>query len=102
MSELANSQPDALVLCHDPTRPHLEGFANFQLVDLDVAVRRYLEAAHLTNPRAEFVGVSLNTSKLSAQRRTEVLEEVERQLGFPCCDPLITGVASIGDRLLAL
>lgn len=99
---LHGSQPDALVLCHDPTRPHLEGFAKFQLVDLDVAVRRYLEAAHLTNPRAEFVGVSLNTSKLSAQRRTEVLEEVERQLGLPCCDPVITGVASIGDRLLAL
>jgi len=99
---LHGSQPDALVLCHDPMRLHLEGFPEFPLIDLGNAVRRYLEAAHLTNPNAQFVGVSLNTSKLSAARRTDTLASVERQLGLPCCDPLITGVAPIADRLAAL
>lgn len=99
---LHGSQPDALVLCHDPTRLHIEGFPEFPLIDLDTAIRRYLEAAHLTNPRADFVGVSLNTSTLSAERRAETIARVERQLRLPCCDPLITGVAAIGDRLASL
>jgi uncharacterized NAD-dependent epimerase/dehydratase family protein len=99
---LHGSQPDALVLCHDPARLHIEGFPEYPLIDLHAAVRRYLEAAHLTNPRAVFVGVSLNTSKLSAERRAEMLAHVERQLELPCCDPLITGVARIADRLASL
>lgn len=99
---LHGSQPDALVLCHDPARQHIEGFPQYPLVDLDTAMRRYLEAARLTNPRAVFVGVSLNTSKLSADRRAEVLARIEQQLELPCCDPLSTGVVPIGDRLASL
>jgi uncharacterized NAD-dependent epimerase/dehydratase family protein len=99
---LHGSQPDALVLCHDPTRLHIEGFPNYPLIDLHAAVRRYLEAAQLTNPRATFVGVSLNTSKLPAERRTELLARIGRELDLPCCDPLITGVAPIGARLALL
>jgi uncharacterized NAD-dependent epimerase/dehydratase family protein len=90
------------VLCHDPSRLHIEGFPEFPLLDLDTAIRRYLEAARLTNPRAVFVGVSLNTSTLSAHRRAELIARIEHQLELPCCDPLITGVAPIGDRLALL
>jgi len=99
---LHGSQPDALVLCHDPARLHIEGFPEFPLVDLDTAIRRYLEAGRLTNPHAVFVGVSLNTSKVSADRRAELFARIEQQLELPCCDPLITGVAPIGDRLASL
>jgi uncharacterized NAD-dependent epimerase/dehydratase family protein len=99
---LHGSQPDALVLCHDPSRLHIEGFPEFPLLDLDTAIRRYLEAARLTNPRAVFVGVSLNTSTLPAHRRAELIARIEHQLELPCCDPLITGVAPIGDRLALL
>lgn len=96
------SQPDALVLCHDPSRVHLESFPEFPLIDLGSAVRQYLDAARLTNPRAAFVGVSLNTSKLKPDERADVMSRIERELRLPCCDPLNGGIAPIVDRLLAL
>lgn len=99
---LHGSQPDALVLCHDPTRDHLEGFPGFPLCDLETAVSRYLQAARLTNPRATFVGVALNTATLSEPERAELFEKLERKLGLPCCDPLKTGVEAIVERLISL
>jgi uncharacterized NAD-dependent epimerase/dehydratase family protein len=99
---LHGSQPDALVLCHDPTRQHIEGFPDFPLIDLASALRRYVEAAQLTNARARFVGVSLNTSRLSAADRARTLARVEHELGLPCCDPLATGMARIGEQVSAL
>jgi len=99
---LHGSQPDALVLCHDPTRKHIEGFAEFPLIALAPAIRRYTEAAQLTNPRARFVGVSLNTSRLPADERAATLARVESELGLPCCDPLVTGMARIAERVVVL
>jgi uncharacterized NAD-dependent epimerase/dehydratase family protein len=99
---LHGSQPDALVLCHDPSRRHLEGFPEFPLWHLDTAMQRYLDAARLTNPRARFVGICLNTSRLSDAQREETFASLEREFGLPCCDPLETGVAPIGDRLASL
>lgn len=99
---LHGSQPDALVLCHDPSRRQLEGFPEFPLCHLDTAMQKYLDAARLTNPRATFVGISLNTSQLSEEQRAATFTSLEREFGLPCCDPLKTGVASIGDRLASL
>src|SRR5215468_3753993 len=61
---LHGSQPDALVLCHDPSRTALNGFEHIPIMPLDKAMATYLTLAHLTNPRARFVGISLNTSSL--------------------------------------
>jgi uncharacterized NAD-dependent epimerase/dehydratase family protein len=93
------SQPDALVMCHDPTRKHINGYPNYPLPDLKTAVRRYLEAAYLTNPNAKFVGVSLNTSHLSSADRARELERVEDALGLPCFDPLKQGIEAVIARL---
>jgi uncharacterized NAD-dependent epimerase/dehydratase family protein len=99
---LHGSQPDALVLCHDPLRAHLEGFPEFPLVDLKLAIQGYLAAARLTNPRATFVGVSLNTSRLTADERAKTMARLEQELGLPCADPLVTGMSPIADRVAAL
>jgi uncharacterized NAD-dependent epimerase/dehydratase family protein len=95
------SQPDALVLCHEPTRLHINGFPEYPLVALNVAVQRYLEAARLTNPAARFVAVSLNTSKLDSDAREEALTTTEQQLQLPCFDPMRGGAERIADLLLA-
>ena len=49
------SQPDALVLCHDPLRRHLHSHPDFPIVEVETAIARYLVAARLTNPAAQFV-----------------------------------------------
>jgi len=84
------SQPDVLILCHDPTRPNIHGFPGFAIPDLQTAATRYIEAARLTNPGARLGGVSLNTSLLDESKRARVIAETENELGVPCFDPLQT------------
>ncbi|MEP7243907.1 MAG: DUF1611 domain-containing protein [Gammaproteobacteria bacterium] len=98
---LHGSQPDALVLCHDPLRRTLNGFPDYPVPDLATAMHRYVEAARLTNPRARVVGISLNTSRLPAGDTTKLLMETARTHGVPCFDPLRSELASFVDGLLA-
>jgi len=93
------SQPDALVLCHDLARKALASFSHVPIVSLEHAISAYLSAAHLTNPRARFVGVALNTSSLSTGAAREILKRTSDHLELPCVDPIRTGVESIVSAL---
>lgn len=95
------SQPDALVLCHDPTRRELDGFPGFPIPSLEQAMASYVAAARVTNPAAKFVGVSLNTSALSEAEAAAALAEAARRTGLPCGDPMRGGLSAIVDALLA-
>jgi uncharacterized NAD-dependent epimerase/dehydratase family protein len=92
---LHGSQPDALVLCHDPTRKSLNGFPHMPMVTPKRALAPYLEAARLTNPQARFVGIALNTSRLNQAEALVMMHETTQSLGMPCVDPIRTGVAPI-------
>ena len=92
---LHGSQPDALVLCHDPTRKSLNGFPHVPVISLQQAIPAYLSAARLTNPDVRFVGISLNTSSMSEAEANSVLRSTSQLLGLPCVDPIRTGVDSI-------
>lgn len=98
---LHGAQPDALVLCHEPGRPHMRGLPHYRLPGLRDTLEANLAAARLTNPDVVAVGVSLNTSKLSAEDAARACAEVEDQLGLPAQDPMRDGVARIVDRLEA-
>lgn len=93
------TQPDALVLCHDPTRKVLSGFPHVPVVSLDQAISVYEAAARLTNPGARFVGVSLNTSAMNDAEAGEVMKQTSLWLRLPCVDPMRTGVDQIVARL---
>lgn len=93
------SQPDALVLCHDPTRREIGGYPDFAIPALDEALDTCLRAARLTNPQARFVGIALNTSKMSATDSAAEVQATADRLGLPCVDPIRTGVAAIVDAL---
>lgn len=96
------SQPDALVLCHDPTRSTIRDCPHVRIPPLGVVAHRYVEAAQLTNPNVRLVGVSLNTSALDEEARERVLSETARELGVPAFDPLKTSPAAVVDRLIVL
>jgi uncharacterized NAD-dependent epimerase/dehydratase family protein len=49
------SQPDAIVLCHDPTRTHISDAPHIRIPPLKDVARMYLEAASLTNPGVRLV-----------------------------------------------
>jgi len=95
------AQPDALVMCHEPTRAHMRGLPNFPLPDLMLCIERNVEAAQLTNPAARCVGVSVNTGAMEQADARDFLRKTEDWVGLPCVDPVRGGVGAIVDRLTA-
>jgi len=94
------TQPDALVVCHDPLRKHLDEMPEFQIPDVAECAARHVEAARLTNPRARCVGVSVNTSKMTRAAAVEYEQAIAARMGVPCVDPMRDGVALIAEYLL--
>ncbi|MGO1298111.1 MAG: N-acetyltransferase DgcN [Vibrio sp.] len=94
------AQPDALVLCHEPTRQHMRGLPDYKLPELTHCIQRNLDTASLTNPNVKFVGVSINTSAMEEAPALAYMEQVEKELGLPVVDPFRQGIGRIVDRLL--
>lgn len=94
------AQPDALVLCHEPTRTHMRGLPHFPIPGLKECIDANLRVAYLTNPNAHFVGVAVNTSKLTEHEADAYLKRTEQDLGLVTVDPLRDGVARIIDRMI--
>lgn len=95
------SQPDALVLCHDLARRGIADYEGFAIPSYESCFDLYLAAARLTNPKAHFAGVSLNTSHLDAKQAARAVADAAKAVSLPCCDPIRHGVGPIVDRILA-
>jgi uncharacterized NAD-dependent epimerase/dehydratase family protein len=89
------SQPDALVLCHDHARRTLASFPHVPVMPLEEAIPPYLSVARLTNPRARFVGIALNTSSVGAAEAEDIIGRTAERLDLPCVDPIRTGVGPL-------
>lgn len=99
---LHGSQPDALVLCHDPTRKHNLGTENKQpypLTGLNETIDINLAMARRVNPQARFVGLCVNSSRVPADEREALFERFATQTGLPVADPIADGVKTIVDRI---
>lgn len=98
---LHGSQPDAFVVCHEPTRTKMRGVQHAlptirEVIDLTIACGR------LTNPAIKPVGIAINTEHLDEAEARRVCEEAAAFHGLPASDPVRFGVAPIVDRLVAL
>jgi uncharacterized NAD-dependent epimerase/dehydratase family protein len=93
------AQPDALVMCHEPGRPHMRGLPGYKLPDVRVCIDANVAAARLTNPKARCIGVSLNTSKMTAKAAATAIGRLEDRVGLPVVDPSRTGVGRLVDRM---
>ncbi len=98
---LHGSQPDALVLCHDPSRTTIEGYPDCPIPDLQHAIDRYLEAARLTNRAVRCVGVSINSSTLAEAQWQSYARDLSQRLRLPVVDPLRGGVDALAQALQA-
>ncbi len=98
---LHGSQPDALVLCHDPSRTTIEGYPDCPIPDLQHAIDRYLEAARLTNRAVRCVGVSINSSTLAEAQWQAYARDLSQRLRLPVVDPLRGGVDALAQALQA-
>lgn len=97
---LHGAQPDALVMCHEPTRSHMRGLPNRPLPDIAACIAANEQAARLTNPQAICIGVCVNTSGLGRDGADALLARLHERLRLPCVDPLVHGVEAIVDRLV--
>ena len=100
LSLIHGAQPDAMVLCHEPTRTHMRGLPHFPIPDLKDCIDANLRVGYLTNPNVRFVGVAVNTSKLGEREADAYLQETEQSLGLVTVDPLRQGVARIVDQII--
>ncbi|MFN4087447.1 MAG: N-acetyltransferase DgcN [Alphaproteobacteria bacterium] len=98
---LHGAQPDALVLCHEPTRTHMRGLEHMPIPKIEDCFEPYLRHAHLTNPESRFVGIAIDTHLLDRPAAERLLKSTEDRFGLPCCDPIATGTGAIVDRLTA-
>jgi uncharacterized NAD-dependent epimerase/dehydratase family protein len=98
---LHGAQPDALVLCHEAGRTHIEGgdYDAFALPDFATAMARNVEAARLTNPEARMAGLAINTAGLAPSEAERHLADLSERHGLPAVDPVRTGVGPIVDLL---
>jgi uncharacterized NAD-dependent epimerase/dehydratase family protein len=96
---LHGAQPDAIVLCHEPSRPHMRGVPGYPLPDLHTCIEANLTAARLTNPAVKCVGVSVNTSRLGPAAVRQTLLGIEDKLGVPAVDAFKDGAGPIVDQL---
>ena len=96
---LHGSQPDAIVVCHDATRQRVAEWEHFELPTLTDAIAVHEQLARRTNPAARCIGLSVNTSVLAGQQRSDYLAGLRERHGIPASDPLIDGC---GDFVAAL
>ncbi|CAM3993331.1 DUF1611 domain-containing protein [Corallococcus sp. ZKHCc1 1396] len=95
---LHGAQPDAFIVCHEPTRTTMRGVKHALPSIQDVIDRTVLEG-RLTNPAIQCTGIAINTEHLGEDAALALLEATGRAHGLPCVDPLRTGAGPLADAL---
>ena len=90
---LHGSQPDTFIVCHEPGRTHVLGYADFKLPAIEDVISETISLGSLTNPSIRCAGVSLNTSGLSEKEAQRLIAVETVRLGLPVADPLRGGPA---------
>jgi uncharacterized NAD-dependent epimerase/dehydratase family protein len=93
------SQPDAIVLCHDTRRKHIDGFPSHPIPPLREVIELHLGLARRTNPNVRCVGISLNTCGMSDQERSNALDETAKVNELPTFDPMTASLETAIPRM---
>jgi len=101
MALIHGGQPDALILCHEPTRTHMRGLPDYSLPGLQTLRDTALPLAQVANSDCRVVGVSVNTQHMSEDDAKAYLSKLEDEMGLPATDPYRFGSAKLVDALEA-
>lgn len=89
---LHGSQPDVIVVCHEPRRENVLGYPHYQVPSIEETIDVTLRLGRRTNPEIRCGGISLNTSRFSESAARELLAKESERLGLPVADPIRGGV----------
>jgi uncharacterized NAD-dependent epimerase/dehydratase family protein len=95
-------QPDALILCHEPTRTHMRGLPGYTLPTIEEVRDLSLALAKVANPACQVVGVSINTQHMGEAEAVRYCQEIEARLGLPTVDPFRHGAARLAEALVSV
>jgi len=95
---LHGAQPDAFVVCHEPTRTRMRGVEH-PLPSIREVIDLTLLCGRLTNPGIRCVGIAVNTQALGQEEARSHLDETASTHGLPAVDPVRFGVGPIVDRI---
>ncbi|MET0309973.1 MAG: DUF1611 domain-containing protein [Sphingomonas sp.] len=95
---LHGSQPDVIVLCHQPGRDVVLGCDGFALPSLEEAIELNLKLGSRTNPAIRCGGVAFNTGGMSEAEAFALMDAESQRLGLPVADPMRPGAQL--DRLV--
>ncbi|SEW31897.1 Uncharacterized conserved protein, NAD-dependent epimerase/dehydratase family [Aliiroseovarius sediminilitoris] len=99
MALIHGGQPDALILCHEPTREHMRGLPDYRLPTLEDLRDVALTLAKVVNPTCQVIGISVNTQHMSEADAAAYLAELETRMGLPATDPFRFGAEKLVDAL---
>ena len=102
MALIHGGQPDALILCHEPTRAHMRGLPEYQQPSLEALRDMALALAKVANPACQVVAISVNTQHMEDAAARAYLSELETQLGLPATDPFRYGAEKLVDAIAQL
>jgi uncharacterized NAD-dependent epimerase/dehydratase family protein len=91
MSLLHGSQPDVIVVCHQPGRTHVMGHTDYLLPSIEETIEINLRLGSRTNSSIRCGGVSLDTSHLKTDAARALLSAESKRLRLPVADPMRGG-----------
>lgn len=100
MGLLHGSQPDAFIVCHEPTRTKMRGVETplptiRQVIDLTI------QCGKLTNPDIQCIGIAVNTAALDEDEAWAYLAKIGEEFGLPATDPVRFGIDVMVDKISA-
>ncbi|TWI02673.1 putative NAD-dependent epimerase/dehydratase family protein [Luteimonas cucumeris] len=90
---LHGSQPDVVVICHQPGRTHMLGYPQHPLPSVEATIELALQLGRRTQPAIRCAGVTLNTSHLAEAEALRLLSHERDRLGLAVADPMRGGAA---------
>lgn len=90
---LHGSQPDVIVVCHEPGRMKMLGHEHYSVPSLQETIALNLQLGTRTNPGVRCSGISLNTVHLEDVARERAFNDLEQALQLPVADPMRPGPA---------
>ncbi len=90
---LHGSQPDVIVVCHQPGRDRILGHEDYAVPAIAETVEANLLLGRRTNPAIRCGGVCLNTGHLGASEAEALIAAEASRLGMPVADPMRGGPA---------
>jgi D-glutamate N-acetyltransferase len=98
---LHGSQPDAFVVCHEPTRTTMRNVTH-PIPTIDQVIERTILEGSLTNPNIRCVGISVFSQAYDDEKARAYLAELETRHSLPATDPVRFGAGPIVDEIQRL